>query len=92
MIAWVTVRTWGEMVKFSHTVFAMPFALLAAMLAGRSRFFAKWQQTVALFEAYRRFYVDSCDCTLAAVAQVYPAGLQWLEEPGPAAERKDRRE
>jgi len=61
---------------------------MAAMFAGRSRFFAKWQQSVELFETYRRFYVDSCDCTLAAVAQVYPAGLQWLEEPGTATERK----
>lgn len=26
---------WGETVKFSHTVFAMPFALIAAFLAGR---------------------------------------------------------
>jgi 4-hydroxybenzoate polyprenyltransferase len=29
------VRTWGEMVKFSHSVFALPFALMAAFLAGR---------------------------------------------------------
>lgn len=29
-----TVRTWGEMVKFSHSVFALPFALFAAFLAG----------------------------------------------------------
>jgi len=30
-----TIRTWGEMVKFSHSVFALPFALVAAFLAGR---------------------------------------------------------
>lgn len=30
-----TVRTWGEMIKFSHSVFALPFALMAAFLAGR---------------------------------------------------------
>ncbi len=29
------VRTWGEMIKFSHSVFALPFALMAAFLAGR---------------------------------------------------------
>ncbi len=29
------VRTWGEMVKFSHSVFALPFALLATFLAAR---------------------------------------------------------
>ena len=28
-----TVRTWGRMVKFSHSVFALPFALSAAALA-----------------------------------------------------------
>src|SRR4030042_1767649 len=30
------VRTWGEMVKFSHSVFALPFAALAAFLAARA--------------------------------------------------------
>lgn len=32
---WRAVRTWGEMVKFSHSVFALPFALIAMLLAGR---------------------------------------------------------
>lgn len=31
----VTLRTWGEMIKFSHSVFALPFALLATFLAAR---------------------------------------------------------
>ncbi|MFQ5501715.1 MAG: UbiA-like polyprenyltransferase [Phycisphaerae bacterium] len=35
MTAFVTVRTWGEMVKFSHSVFALPFAMVATFLAGR---------------------------------------------------------
>ncbi len=30
-----TVRTWGEMIKFSHSIFALPFALIAMMLAAR---------------------------------------------------------
>ena len=30
-----TVRTWTEMIKFSHSVFALPFAVIAAFLAGR---------------------------------------------------------
>ncbi|MCP4593724.1 MAG: UbiA family prenyltransferase [bacterium] len=29
------VRTWAEMIKLSHSVFALPFALIAAFLAGR---------------------------------------------------------
>ncbi len=29
------IRTWGEMIRFSHSIFAMPFALVAAFLAGR---------------------------------------------------------
>lgn len=33
-----TVRRWGEMVKFSHSVFALPFALLATFLASRAAF------------------------------------------------------
>jgi 4-hydroxybenzoate polyprenyltransferase len=31
------VRTWGEMVKFSHSVFALPFALIGMFAAGRHR-------------------------------------------------------
>ncbi|MFO0972047.1 MAG: UbiA-like polyprenyltransferase [Phycisphaerae bacterium] len=31
-----TVRAWGEMIKFSHSVFALPFALIALVMAGRS--------------------------------------------------------
>src|ERR1043166_6195760 len=31
-----TVYTWGEMIKFSHSVFALPFALMAVFLAGRT--------------------------------------------------------
>ncbi|MFQ5423205.1 MAG: UbiA-like polyprenyltransferase [Phycisphaerae bacterium] len=29
------IRTWAEMVKFSHSIFALPFALMATFLAGR---------------------------------------------------------
>ncbi len=29
------IRTWGEMVRFSHSVFALPFALTAVFLAGQ---------------------------------------------------------
>ena len=32
---WGRVRTWGEMIKFSHSIFALPFALMGAFLAGR---------------------------------------------------------
>lgn len=31
----LTVYTWGEMIKFSHSVFALPFAALATFLAAR---------------------------------------------------------
>ncbi len=42
-----SIRTWGEMVKFSHSVFALPFAIVAAFLAGRHiehRQFPYWGQ------------------------------------------------
>ncbi len=42
-----SVRLWGEMVKFSHSVFALPFAVTAAFLAGRNlegRGFPHWGQ------------------------------------------------
>ncbi len=31
-----TIRVWADMVKFSHSIFAIPFALIAAFLAGRN--------------------------------------------------------
>ncbi|MBN1488308.1 MAG: 4-hydroxybenzoate octaprenyltransferase [Phycisphaerae bacterium] len=44
-----TVLVWAEMIKFSHSVFALPFALMAAFLAGRERASglpAAWQLTL----------------------------------------------
>jgi 4-hydroxybenzoate polyprenyltransferase len=38
-----TVRTWGRMVKFSHSIFALPFALSGAVLASREHGFT-WPQ------------------------------------------------
>lgn len=35
MASIATIRTWGEMIKFSHSVFALPFAMIATFLAGR---------------------------------------------------------
>ncbi len=35
---WVVVRRWGEMIKFSHSVFALPFALMATFMASRAAF------------------------------------------------------
>lgn len=35
MTVLAAIRTWGEMIKFSHSVFALPFALIATFLAGR---------------------------------------------------------
>ena len=32
---WARLWTWGEMIKFSHSVFALPFAVMAAFMAGR---------------------------------------------------------
>ena len=31
-----TIRTWAEMIKFSHSIFALPFALMGAFLAARN--------------------------------------------------------
>lgn len=41
--ALATVRTWGRMVKFSHSIFALPFALSGAALAA-SRYGVTWRQ------------------------------------------------
>ncbi|NLX20800.1 MAG: UbiA family prenyltransferase [Phycisphaerae bacterium] len=35
---WVVMRRWGEMIKFSHSVFALPFALMATFMAGRAAY------------------------------------------------------
>jgi 4-hydroxybenzoate polyprenyltransferase len=37
------LRTWGEMIKFSHSAFALPFAVLATFLAARPRL-PSWTQ------------------------------------------------
>lgn len=38
-----TVRTWGRMVKFSHSLFALPFALSGAALAAQVHGITAWQ-------------------------------------------------
>jgi 4-hydroxybenzoate polyprenyltransferase len=41
---WRTIRQWGEFVKFSHTVFALPFALASMAVAAReSRGWPGWK-------------------------------------------------
>ena len=41
------LRSFLELIRFSHTVFALPFALLAALLAWRDEPF-RWQDLTAL--------------------------------------------
>ena len=41
----LTIKTWGRMVKFSHSVFALPFALTGAALAA-ARYGITWRQVV----------------------------------------------
>ncbi len=36
------IRIWAEMVKFAHSIFALPFALIAAFLAGRELEGRRW--------------------------------------------------
>jgi 4-hydroxybenzoate polyprenyltransferase len=43
--ATASVRTWGRMVKFSHSVFALPFALTGAALAA-ARYGISWRQVL----------------------------------------------
>jgi 4-hydroxybenzoate polyprenyltransferase len=43
-----TAWTWGEMIKFSHSVFALPFALLATFLAARPQRPTVWQLLLIL--------------------------------------------
>ena len=40
---WATVQTWAEMIKLPHSVFALPFALLATFLAARPEHPTGWQ-------------------------------------------------
>ena len=35
-----SLRRWAEMVKFSHSIFALPFALMATFLAARAAYSA----------------------------------------------------
>ena len=55
------VRRWGEMIKFSHSVFALPFSLMATFLAGRESFRAG---------ASPHVYVGPADLLLIVVCMV----------------------
>lgn len=47
-----TVRKWGEFVKFSHTVFALPFALAAMAVAARdNRGWPGWDKLLLILAA-----------------------------------------
>lgn len=41
------LRTWGEMIKFSHSLFALPFAILATFLAARPQL-PSWRQVILI--------------------------------------------
>ena len=42
------LSNWGGFVKISHTVFALPFALAATVLAARAAFAARFKELVGL--------------------------------------------
>ena len=42
MEIWQKIKTYGEMIKFSHTIFALPFALAAVILANREKPITFW--------------------------------------------------
>src|SRR5688500_8661520 len=47
-----TIRKWGECVKFSHTVFALPFALAAMVVAAReNRGWPGWRTFLLILAA-----------------------------------------
>ena len=46
------IRVWADMVKLSHSIFALPFALMATFLAGRAiegRGYPYWGQLGLIF-------------------------------------------
>jgi len=73
---------------------ALPLAggkgLAAASLGGRVPLLSAAQAAVERWEAYRAFTVESCRATQAAAAQVYPTGMEWLEEQEPAPHQDPR--
>ncbi|HDM78660.1 MAG TPA: 4-hydroxybenzoate octaprenyltransferase [Deltaproteobacteria bacterium] len=42
MKIWQKIKTYGEMIKFSHTIFALPFAFAAVILANREKPITFW--------------------------------------------------
>jgi hypothetical protein len=55
--------------------------LAVSVYSGRSPLLSRILEATEQLETYRRFHFDACRATVAAVEQVYPSGLQWLEEP-----------
>lgn len=56
---------------------------VSMMLSGRSGFADKLQESIELLRRLANLYTTSCGTTVAAAAHVYPAGLEWLTQPGP---------
>src|SRR5580698_2942416 len=61
------VRKWGEFVKFSHTVFAMPFALASMALAARdNRGWPGWRTFLLILAAL--FCARTCAMSFNRIA------------------------
>jgi 4-hydroxybenzoate polyprenyltransferase len=64
------VRRWGEMVKFSHSIFALPFALIATFLAARESFYDK--NTLHLYPSWQQLLlIVGCMVTARSVAMTF---------------------
>jgi len=66
----IFIRRWGEMVKFSHSVFALPFALMATFLASRSAYLAGDHETICP-NIIQLTLIVACMVTARSVAMTF---------------------
>src|SRR5687768_9556195 len=64
------VRRWGEMIKFSHSVFALPFAVMAAFLASRAAAQARGSDSYSP-SVIQLLLVIGCMVTARSVAMTF---------------------
>jgi hypothetical protein len=63
---------------------ALPLAekgqFVPVMLSGRNAFADKMPKFTDMISAYERFNIRSCMATIDATMQIYPSGLEWLQQ------------
>ncbi|MGC3972665.1 MAG: UbiA-like polyprenyltransferase [Pirellulales bacterium] len=78
--AWARVRMFGELIRFSHTIFALPFAVLSAAMALLPRYYLHAYRNL-LFPTSGTFSSDASAAEIAEAKQQISEGLAAASVP-----------